>query len=150
MIEYNKILNKKLIEVFKEVIKNIEKNGLFGKNHLYITFQTSNKKNDIPVWLLKKHPEEMTIVIQHEYYYIKVKKNDFRIGLSFNNAKCDLLISFDSIISFADPSANFGLSYHFNKLKKTPDKLSNNKEKKVRKNKTSNVINLKNYKKELF
>ena len=146
MIEYNKILNKKLVEVFKEVIKNIEKNGLIDKNHLYITFQTSNKKNDIPVWLLKKYSEEMTIVIQHEYYYLKVNKDDFQIGLSFNNVKCDLQISFDSIISFADPSANFGLSYNFNRLKNTPDKLFNNKEKKE-KNKTSNIINFKSYKK---
>ena len=149
MIEYNKILNRKLIEVFKEIITNIEKKGLTNKNHLYITFQTFNKKNNIPAWLLKKYSEEITIVIQHEYYYLKVNKNDFQIGLSFNNIKCDLQISFDSIISFADPSADFGLNYHFNKLHKTTDKLTNNKDSKLKKSKTSNVINFKNFKKEL-
>ena len=44
-----------------------------------------------------------------------MQKKNFNIGLSFNNKKCDLKISFDSIISFADPSSNFGLNYHFNK-----------------------------------
>ena len=58
----------------------------------------------------------MTIVIQHEYYHLNINKNDFNIGLSFNNKKTDLKISFNSIISFADPSENFGLNYNFNKL----------------------------------
>ena len=60
----------------------------------------------------------MTIVIHHEYYNLSVNKKDFNIGLSFNNKKSNLKKSFDSIISFADPSANFGLNYQFNKPNK--------------------------------
>ena len=77
----------------------------------------------------------MTIVIQHEYYHLSVNKKNFNIGLSFNNKKSDLKISFDSIISFADPSSNFGLNYQFNKSDEKNDKKRKVKKKKSKKNK---------------
>ena len=151
MINYQKILNKNLLNVFIELLKVVEKKGLDGNNHLYITFATNNPNTSIPDWLLQKYPNEMTIVIQHEYYNLSVNKNDFNIGLSFNNKKTDLKIPFDSIISFADPSANFGLNYEFNKSITNKDKMIGNKKKsvtnKVRKKNSSNVINFSNYKK---
>ena len=152
MADYQKILNNNLLNVCIDILKNIEKNGLDGNNHLYITFKTNNSKNIVPNWLLQKYPKEMTIVIQHEYYHLIVNKNDFNIGLSFNNKKSDLKISFDSIISFADPSANFGLNYQFNKSITDKNKKIENKNKKsvknmVRKKNSSNVINFTNYKK---
>ena len=148
MSDYQKILNKNLLNVFVDILKEIEKNGLDGNNHLYISFETNNPKNIIPNWLLQKYPNEMTIVIQHEYYHLSVNKNDFSVGLSFKNKKSDLKISFDSITSFADPSANFGLNYQFNKS----DKKISQKKKKGLKNKegeykASNVINFSNFKK---
>ena len=57
----------------------VEKKGLDGNNHLYITFATNNPNTSIPDWLLQKYPNEMTIVIQHEYYHLSVNKNDFNI-----------------------------------------------------------------------
>ena len=148
MIEYQKILNRNLLNVFIEILKEVEKKGLDGKNHLYITFATNNSKTSVPDWLLQKYPSEMTIVIQHEYYHLSVNKKNFNIGLSFNNKKSDLTISFDSIISFADPSSNFGLNYQFNKSIEKNDKkiVVKNKKSKKKKN-SSNVINFSNYKK---
>ena len=108
-IKYSEILNKNMINVFKDVLKEIETNGLQQGHHLYITFNTNNKKLKMPVWLKEKHPKEITIVIQYEYWNFKVKKNNFTIGLSFNNIKTNLNIPFETVISFADPYANFGL-----------------------------------------
>ena len=148
MIEYQKILNKNLLNVFIEILKEVEEKGLSGNNQIYITFETNNSKTLIPNWLLQKYPNEMTIVIQHEYYHLSVKKKSFNIGLSFNNKKCDLKISFDSIISFVDPSSNFGLNYQFNKTIVENDKKTLIKKKKsVKKKNSSNVINFSNYKK---
>ena len=148
MIEYQKILNKNLLNVFIEIIKKVEKNGLYGNNHLYITFATNHPKTSIPDWLLQKYPNEMTIVIQHEYYHLSVNKKNFNVGLSFNNKKCDLSISFESIISFVDPSSNFGLKYEFNKTKeKDVKKKLPKKKKSINNQNTSNVINFTNYKK---
>ena len=90
----------------------------------------------------------MTIVIQHEYYHLSVNKKNFNIGLSFNNKKCDLCISFDSVISFADPSSNFGLNFPFNKIIVENKKNILKKKKNYQKKKnSSNVINFSNYKK---
>ena len=145
MINYQKILNKNLLNVFIDILKNIESNGLDGINHLYVTFKTDNSKNIIPDWLLLKYPDEMTIVIQHEYYHLSVNKSFFNIGLSFNNIKTDLKISFDSIISFADPSSNFGLNYELNKFNKKNEKKVLKKNKKEKDN--SNVIKFSKFKK---
>ena len=74
MINYQKILNKNLLNIFIEILKKIEKNGLSGNNQLYVTFATNNLETYIPDWLLQKYPFEMTIVIQHEYYHFSVYK----------------------------------------------------------------------------
>ena len=148
MIEYQKILNKNLLNVFIEILKEVEETGLDGKNQLYITFATNNSKTTVPNWLLQKYPKEMTIVIQHEYYHLSLNKKNFNIGLSFNNKKCDLKISFDSIISFVDPSSNFGLNYQFNKTIVEKNKKTLVKKKKsVKRKNSSNVVNFSNYKK---
>ena len=142
MIEYQKILNNNMLNVFKDILKNIRDNGLSNNNQLYITFLTNHKRIEMPNWLKQKYPEEMTIVIQYEYYDLQINKNNFSITLSFNNIETNLKIDYNSIISFADPSANFGLILQNNKIqKKENKKLKNNKLNK------DNVINFSNYKK---
>ena len=144
MIDYQKILNNNMINVLKDILRNIENNGLSNKNHLYITFLTGHPKTKIPNWIKEKYPEEMTIVIQYEYYDLKINKSDFVIILSFNDIKAKLKIHYDSIISFADPSANFGLRLMENKNRK---KFNISKKDKITNNKKDNIINFSNYKK---
>ena len=140
MIQYQKILDKNMLNVFKDILTYIRDNGLSNNNHLYVTFFTNNKKVELPNWLKKKYPEEMTIIIQYEYYDLEVNKNNFSIALSFNDIKTKLKIDYDSIISFADPYANFGLI-----LQKNKNRFKNNLENKnIEKN---NVISFSNYKK---
>ena len=91
-MNYQKILNKNLLNVLVDILKNIEINGLDGNNHIYITFKTNYPKNIVPNFLLQNYPNEMTIVIQHEYYNLSINKNDFNIGLSFNNRKLNRTI----------------------------------------------------------
>tara|TARA_Y100001958_G_C20758686_1_gene239776 strand:+ start:134 stop:559 length:426 start_codon:yes stop_codon:yes gene_type:complete len=140
MINYQKLLNKNMIGVLKDILKNINENGLSNSNHLYITFLTQHKNVEIPNWLRKKYNEEMTIVIQYEYYDLKIEKDFFQISLSFNDIKTDLKIGYDSIISFADPSANFGLILKSNKTKKNNKKINDEAKK-------DNIINFSKYKK---
>ncbi len=142
MIEYQKILDKNMLNVFKDILINIRDKGLSNNNHLYITFSTNNKKVELPNWLKQKYPKEMTIVIQYEYYDLEINKNNFSISLSFNDIKTNLIIDYNSIISFADPSVNFGLILQNNK---SQNKLKKNISRK--KSKMDNVINFSNYKK---
>ena len=142
-INYLKILNKNMINVLKDVLTNIKNNGLQEGHHLYITFKTNDKKVIIPQWLLDKFPSEMTIVIQHEYWNYDVANDHFSITLSFSDIKTDLMISFSSVISFADPYANFGLKLIQEKA--IIDKNINKKKKKLKNKKYSkknNVIEL--------
>lgn len=132
-----------MINVFKDVLLAIEKNGLSEGHHLYITFNTKDPKINIPEWLKKKYLDEMTIVIQYEYWNFKVKKNSFDIDLSFDDIKTKLNIHFDSIISFADPYANFGLKLNNNKKKLVKEKNNLNNKNNIK----DNVIDFKKFKK---
>ena len=142
MIEYQKILDKNMLNVFKDVLTYIRDNGLSDNNHLYITFSTNHKNVELPNWLKQKYPEEMTIVIQYEYNDLEINKNNFSISLSFNDIKTYLKIDYNSIISFADPSANFGLILQKNKIQK-----KNNKKIEKKKSNKNNVINFSSFKK---
>ena len=142
MIEYQKILNKNMLNVFKDILKNIRDNGLSNNNHLYITFLTNHKNVELPDWLKQKYPQEMTIVVQYEYYDLKINEHNFSIVLSFNNIKTNLKIDYHSIVSFADPSANFGLILQKNNTLNELKKSSG-----IKKTKKNNVINFSNYKK---
>ena len=145
-INYPKILKKNMTNVLKDVLHEIEKNGIKDGHSLYITFNTTNNNIIIPKWLEKKHQKEMTIVIQHEYWNLKVLEEKFEIMLSFNNVKVNLIVPFESIISFADPYANFGLRINSeeNNLKRKKDKINVNKKIIKKKN---NVIDFTKYKK---
>ena len=142
MIEYQKILDKNMLNVLKDILQNIRDNGLSNNNHLYITFLTNYTNVELPNWLKKKYPEEMTIIIQYEYYNLEINKNDFSVTLSFGDIKTNIKINYNAVVSVADPSANFGLILKKNKIKKKINKkFENNKSKK------NNVINFSNYKK---
>ena len=141
MLDYQEILKKNMLNILKDILKYIQKNGLSNNNHLYITFDTQNKNVEIPKWLKNKYSHEMTIVIQFEYYDLKVYEDFFNITLSFNDIRSKLKIAYSSIISFADPSANFGL-----KIKE--DNNQNKKNIKEKKSKSkSNILSFPGVKK---
>ena len=141
-MDYNSILKKNLINVVRDILIDIRDNGINNGDHLYITFSTA-ENNNLPLWLEKKYPHEMTIIIQYEYYNLKINDDSFNITLSFNNVMNDLQISYKSIISIADPNSNFGLILKNKNKENSPHKPDNN-EKVSKKN---NVINFKNFKK---
>ena len=138
-----------MINVLRDVLLDIKTSGLQENHHLYITFNTQNSKVKIPIWLKEKYTMEITIVIQYEYWNFKIKKNSFNIGLSFNDIKTDLEIPFDSVISFADPYANFGLRLIQNNKKEKIEKLKSMTKRKVSKKNEDNLIEFKNFKKKL-
>ena len=145
-INYNQILKKNMINVLKDVLKTINKQGLTKGHHLYITFNTSNPYVKIPKWLKNKYPNEMTIVMQYEYWNFKVRKDDFKITLSFNYIKSDLCIPYNSVISFADPYANFGLK--LNLPEKSKEWRKNKKKTSIIKAK-NNIVDFNKFRKKL-
>lgn len=111
-INYDKLIEKALKGVVAEALKIAAEEGLPGEHHYYITFKTNHPKTHVSKQLRKEYPEEMTIVIQHQYSNLIVGQDGFSIDLSFSGIKQTLEISYDSISYFADPYAKFGLSFN--------------------------------------
>jgi hypothetical protein len=88
-------------------------NGLPGEHHFYITFQTDQPGVVIPTRLLAKYPQEMTIVLQHQFWDLKVEPElgRFSVGLSFGGISSILVIPFAALTGFADPHVRFGLRF---------------------------------------
>ena len=145
-INYSQILKKNMINVLKDVLQEIEKNDQKTHHHLYITFKTNNKNVILPKWLKKKYSNEMTIIIQYEYWNLKIYEEKFEILLSFSDVKVNLSIPFNAIISFADPYANFGLKLSSEKNSTIKEKNKDYPRKKIL-NKKNNVIDFTKYKK---
>ena len=85
--------------------------GLPGSHHFYITFDTTHPGIDIPDFLRERYPREMMIVVQEWFDDLAVMGDRFRITLNFSNSPQTLVIPFDSVKTFIDPSVKFGLKF---------------------------------------
>lgn len=112
IIQYDEMVQSALIGVVRDILTDAAENGLPGDHHFYITFQTTHPDVKIPDYLKERYEEDMTIVLQNQFWDLSVSDSFFEISLSFNRNKEHLLIPFDSLLGFFDPSVDFGL--HFN------------------------------------
>ena len=115
MIPYDEIVQEALRAVVGRVLGEIERSGaLPGGHHFYITFKTRMPGVDIPKHLVQRFPEEMTIVIQHRYWDLKVTDEQFSVGLSFGGVQSMLTVPFAAVTDFVDPSVDFSLKFQAN------------------------------------
>jgi len=96
-------------ELIRQVLLKVEQTGLPGEHHFFIIFSTTHEGTSISDRLMAQYPQEMTIVLQHQYSNLKIHKDRFEIQLSFNRIPELLVIPFDAITGFVDPSVPFGL-----------------------------------------
>jgi hypothetical protein len=85
--------------------------GLTGQHHFYLTFRTTHPGVHMPDHLRERHPEEMTIVLQHQFWGLDVATDMFSVTLSFNGHHERLTVPFLAISAFVDPSVQFGLQF---------------------------------------
>lgn len=111
-IDYDAKVQDALRGVVKTILSETAENGLAGDHHFYIAFKTQAEGVDIPEHLKTRFPEEMTIVLQHKFWGLKVSEDQFEVGLSFNQQPAQLVIPFDAIVGFVDPSVQFALQFH--------------------------------------
>ena len=111
LIDYESMVQESLREVVKNILRDTAKNGLPGTHHFYISFDTTHPGVEMPEYLREQYPEEITIVLQYEFWDLEVDKKQFYITLCFNDIHERLNIPFDAIISFVDPSVKFGLQF---------------------------------------
>lgn len=111
VIRYDKMVEKALRGVVTQALQHVVKNGLSDEHHFYITFMTDEPGVEIPPHLREQYPEEMTIVLQYQFYGLEVSEEKFTVTLSFNNVPEKLVIPVEAITIFADPSVNFALQF---------------------------------------
>ena len=111
-LSYERMVEDALRGVLREALRLTARQGLPGAHHFYITFDTTAPGVQIAASLKALHPNEMTIVLQHQFLDLEVEEEHFSIVLSFNGVQQHLFVPFAAVTAFADPHAKFGLQFH--------------------------------------
>jgi hypothetical protein len=143
-LDYKSLIKSSLIDVIKHALKKTSEYGVSNGHHFYITFDTTNPKNRIPEYLKKDYPKTMMIVIENEFWNLKVEQEYFSVELKFKGKIDHLKINFSSLRTFVDPSVSFTLNLDIEDkiISKKPKDKTKVLKKKQLENK-SNVIFLK-------
>ncbi len=110
-IGYEALTDKALRGVVRDALARVQKQGLIGSHHFYLTFKTHDPGVDIPDFLKERYPDEMTIVLQNQYSGLQVGADGFEVMLTFQKLPCTLAVPFAALTAFADPSVQFGLQF---------------------------------------
>lgn len=108
-LDYAGFMRRAMHGLIREVLEEVVRDGLPGEHHFYITFATLHPDAEISDALSDRYPEEMTIVLQHEYDRLEVSREGFSVVLSFSGRPEAIYVPFDAIRTFVDPSVSFGL-----------------------------------------
>src|SRR4051812_16348938 len=110
-IRYDVLARDALRGVLRRVLTDAAEHGLPGDHHFFITFLSTAEGVKLSPRLLAQYPEEMTIILQHQFWDLTVTEDRFEVGLSFGGVPKRLVVPFHSIKSFFDPSVQFGLQF---------------------------------------
>ena len=108
---YDMMVQEALRGVVRQSLTQVCKDGFRGEHHFYITFKTQAPNVALPDFLHQQYPQEMTIVLQHQFWNLQVNEEYFEVELSFNDKRENLVIPFGAITGFADPSVKFELQF---------------------------------------
>jgi hypothetical protein len=111
LIRYDLLVQEALRGVVRKVLTDATREGLPGEHHFYISFRTDAPGVRVPNRMREKFPEEMTIILQHQFWDLVVGEDKFEVGLSFSNVPEHVVVPFDALTGFFDPSVQFGLKF---------------------------------------
>src|SRR3954451_11615723 len=111
LYHYETMIDRALRGVVREALERASREGLRGAHHFYIGFATDMPGVSIPDSLRARFPQEMTIVLQHQFWDLEVSEDSFSVTLSFQRQPERLVVPFAAVRSFADPSVNFSLEF---------------------------------------
>lgn len=110
-INYGQLMLKALRQVIAEVLGQVARDGLPGKHHFFITFDTTHAGVDMAGSLKERFPKEMTIVLQEQFDDLAVMKDRFSVTLYFGGVPQQIVVPFEAVKTFVDPSVEFGLRF---------------------------------------
>jgi len=105
------MLQAALRDVARRALQEVADDGMPGDHHFFIQLSPQHPEVIVPEFLKEQHPEELTLILQHQYWNLHVEEDRFYVTLSFGGKRYDLEIPFDALIGFADPEANFALRF---------------------------------------
>ena len=108
---YDALVDDALRSVVRRVLLQVAEKGLPGSHHFYISFRSTDPGVEMPEYLLAKYPEEMTIVLQHQYWDLEITEEFFEVTVSFNKLQERIHVPFKALSAFVDPSVRFGLQF---------------------------------------
>jgi hypothetical protein len=110
-IDYSAILQEALRDAVRRVLDQVAEHGLPGEHHFYIGFRTDFPGVEVPRFLREQYPQEVQIILQHQFWGLEVTSEAFSVLLSFGGARQRLTVPFAALTTFADPSVDFGLRF---------------------------------------
>lgn len=110
-IDYGNLMHQAMRGLIRSVLEDVAAHGLPGAHHFFITFDTTHPDVAMADWLRARYPAEMTVVIQHWYENLEVTDDGFSVTLNFGNSPEPLVIPWDAVRTFVDPSVEFGLRF---------------------------------------
>jgi hypothetical protein len=108
---YDALVDDALRSVVRRVLTQVGDKGLPGSHHFYISFRSTDPGVELPEYLRAKYPEEMTIVLQHQYWDLVIDDEFFEVTVSFNKQQERIKVPFTALSAFVDPSVRFGLQF---------------------------------------
>lgn len=111
LIDYPDLLRKALLTLVRDVLARVSDDGFPGEHHAYINFRTDHPGVGIPDFLSESYPQEMTIVLQNQFWDLESEPDAFSVTLRFDGRPARLRVPYDAIRSFVDPTASFGLKF---------------------------------------
>ncbi len=108
-IDYAELVRQALLDLVRKVLVRVSEEGLPGDHHFYLTFATTHEGVELPPRLRQTFPEEMTVVLQHQYWNLQVDAAGFAVTLRFGAAPERVVVPWPALRSFTDPSVDFGL-----------------------------------------
>ena len=110
-IDYGNLMHNAMRSLIQDVLVGVKTNGLPGEHHFFITFDTNHAEVEIAPWLKERYPSEITVVMQHWYDDLEVRDDGFSVTLNFGDTPEHLVIPYEAILTFVDPSVEFGLRF---------------------------------------
>ncbi len=110
-IDYGNLMHQAMRGLIQSVLADVAEDGLPGAHHFFITFDTTYPGVELADWLRDRYPTEMTVVIQHWFENLTVNDEFFTVTLNFGNNPEPMIIPFDAVRTFVDPSVEFGLRF---------------------------------------
>ncbi len=115
LMNYNDMVQDALRGVVKLALEKIIDDGLPGEHHFYVAFKTGADGVEVPPHLIEQYPDEMTIVLQHQFWDLEITDSFFALKLNFSQVPASLKVPYAALTGFFDPSVQFGLQFQSSK-----------------------------------